>query len=228
MQVERAKLRPPNGFGSVPAGGSGNGNGNGNAWNGNGNGTVPMGVTSPISDNSVISPRMSVSKAPAVVPTVSMPSTPTTAAKDTTSVNPPVVETDGPQANSILPAQSQSLGRDQPKDLKSVKSSNGESTSKPATATIKQEDDFPRRPTPSGPQALYNPSAPAPSLSRPQSTKPVLVVTMVEEMIPGRIPSEVIEAKLAAISLKEGVVIGPPVAKVNGRPASYAKIVRRD
>jgi hypothetical protein len=47
-------------------------------------------------------------------------------------------------------------------------------------------------------------------------------------LVPGKIPSEVIEAKLAAISLKEGVVIGPPVVKMNGKPASYAKIVRRD
>jgi hypothetical protein len=44
-------------------------------------------------------------------------------------------------------------------------------------------------------------------------------------MIPGKIPAEVIEAKLAAISIKEGVTIGPPA---NKKVASYAKIVRRD
>jgi hypothetical protein len=84
------------------------------------------------------------------------------------------------------------------------KSSNGESKSKSA------DEDFPRRPPNSS--QLYNPN-PIPPITKP------------EEMIPGKIPAEVIEAKLAAISIKEGVTIGPPA---NKKVASYAKIVRRD
>jgi hypothetical protein len=96
-------------------------------------------------------------------------------------------------------------------------------------ASNSEMDDFPRRPPPiNSTQTLYNPSAPTPS--RPQSTKPPLPAKInvnEEDMVPGRIPEDVIEAKLAAISLKEGVTIGPPPSKA-GKVASYAKIVRRD
>lgn len=40
-------------------------------------------------------------------------------------------------------------------------------------------------------------------------------------------PEEVIEAKLAAVSLSAGVSIGPPPSK-QPQTASYAKIVQRD
>jgi hypothetical protein len=87
------------------------------------------------------------------------------------------------------------------------RSTNGESKSKSA------DEDFPRRPPNSA--QLYNPNPIPPTIPRPP----------IEEMIPGKIPAEVIEAKLAAISIKEGVTIGPPA---NKKVASYAKIVRRD
>jgi hypothetical protein len=87
------------------------------------------------------------------------------------------------------------------------KSTNGERDSK-----SKADEDFPRRPPNSS--QLYNPN-PIPPITKPA----------IEEMIPGKIPAEVIEAKLAAISIKEGVTIGPPA---NKKVASYAKIVRRD
>lgn len=86
------------------------------------------------------------------------------------------------------------------------KATNGEPKSKSA------DEDFPRRPPNSA--QLYNPN-PVPSVAKPT----------IEEMIPGKIPAEIIEAKLAAISIKEGVTIGPPA---NKKVASYAKIVRRD
>jgi hypothetical protein len=214
-------LRPLN-LGSAPSSGSGT------AWNGNGNGSRPLGVTSPTSDHLVVSPRNStavpaVVSGSATVPTVPMSSTPTTTTEQSPlSVNSPMVETSFTQADIVSPipppVQAQT-------HAKQPKPSTGESI-KPTSATTAQEEDFPRRPPPSAPQALYNPSAP--SQSRPQSTKPLAIEDMI--LVPGKIPSEVIEAKLAAISLKEGVVIGPPVSKVNGngKPASYAKIVRRD
>lgn len=173
-------------------------NGNGNAWNG-----VKLSVTSPISDHAVISPRMSIS-APVPVPTVPGPSTPTIPKETLAAITSPV-DTNTPQAPTIPSAQA------------TVK----EPKSKPIVATPaiangdksrNGDEDFPRRPPNSS--QLYNPNVQSP-------VKP----TMVEEMVPGKIPAEVIEAKLAAISIKEGVTIGPPA---NKKVASYAKIVRRD
>ena len=161
---------------------------NGTAWNG-----VKLGLTSPISDHAVISPRMSVSAPVSAVPTVPAPSTP----RENDITIPPVETT--PQVS--IPLVNQNTVRE-PK----AKSSNGESKSKSA------DEDFPRRPPNSS--QLYNPN-PIPPITKPA----------IEEMIPGKIPAEVIEAKLAAISIKEGVTIGPPA---NKKVASYAKIVRRD
>lgn len=87
------------------------------------------------------------------------------------------------------------------------------------------EQDFPRRvPSINSSQTLFDPSAPAsqpPSASRPASTAPP-----VEES--GMTPEDVIEAKLAAISIREGVTIGPPPNKQHGPAPSYARIVKRD
>jgi hypothetical protein len=173
MQVERTKMRPLNGT----------------AWNG-----VKLGITSPISDHAVISPRMSVSAPVSAVPTVPAPSTP----RENDITIPPVEVT--PQVS--IPTSTQNTVKDS-----KPKSSNGERDSK-----SKADEDFPRRPPNSS--QLYNPN---PILPIP---KPAI-----EEMIPGKIPAEIIEAKLAAISIKEGVTIGPPA---NKKVASYAKIVRRD
>jgi hypothetical protein len=172
MQVERTKMRPLNGT----------------AWNG-----VKLGITSPISDHAVISPRMSVSAPVSAVPTVPAPSTP----RETNIVIPPVETT--PQVS--IPISTQNTVKES-----KPKPTNGEPKSKSA------DEDFPRRPPNSS--QLYNPNP------IPPTTKPAI-----EEMIPGKIPAEVIEAKLAAISIKEGVTIGPPA---NKKVASYAKIVRRD
>lgn len=102
-----------------------------------------------------------------------------------------------------------------------------------------RENDFPRRaPSMNSSQTLFDPSASVPtptsatSASRPGSTVPVPVPIDESSMS----PEEIIEAKLAAISLREGVVIGPPPSKENGNgngtpngPApSYARIVKRD
>lgn len=159
---------------------------NGTAWNG-----VKLGITSPISDHAVISPRMSVSAPVSAVPTVPAPSTP----RETAISIPPVDTT---------PQVSNHVNQNTVKEPK-PKSSNGESKKS-------ADEDFPRRPPNSA--QLYNPN-PIPSITKPA----------IEEMIPGKIPAEVIEAKLAAISIKEGVTIGPPA---NKKVASYAKIVRRD
>lgn len=100
------------------------------------------------------------------------------------------------------------------------------------------ETDFPRRvPVSSSSQTLFDPSvsvsASAPpsaltsgpvesGVSRPNSTLPIDESTLS--------PEDLIEAKLAAVSLREGVTIGPPASKQNGSgPApSYARIVKRD
>jgi hypothetical protein len=172
MQVERTKMRPLNGT----------------AWNG-----VKLGITSPISDHAVISPRMSVSAPVSAVPTVPAPSTP----REHDITIPPVETT--PQVS--IPISTQNTVKES-----KPKSTNGESRQKSA------DEDFPRRPPNSS--QLYNPN-PIPPITKPA----------IDEMIPGKIPAEVIEAKLAAISIKEGVTIGPPA---NKKVASYAKIVRRD
>jgi len=172
MQVERTKMRPLNGT----------------AWNG-----VKLGITSPISDHAVISPRMSISAPVSAVPTVPVPSTP----RENDITIPPVETT--PQVS--IPISNQNTVKES-----KPKSSNGESKLKST------DEDFPRRPPNSS--QLYNPN-PIPPITKPA----------IEEMIPGKIPAEVIEAKLAAISIKEGVTIGPPA---NKKVASYAKIVRRD
>ena len=171
MQVERTKMRPLNGT----------------AWNG-----VKLGITSPISDHAVISPRMSISAPVSAVPTVPAPSTP----RENDITIPPIETT----PHVSIPISTQNTVKE-PKP----KSTNGESKKN-------ADEDFPRRPPNSA--QLYNPNL------TPSVTKPAI-----EEMIPGKIPAEVIEAKLAAISIKEGVTIGPPA---NKKVASYAKIVRRD
>jgi hypothetical protein len=89
------------------------------------------------------------------------------------------------------------------------------------------DPDFPRRaPSMNSSQTLYDPSAPT-SSSRPESTKPVNVTVVEDVTAPGMIPVDIIEAKLAEVSLREGVEIGPPPVKTHG-PPSYAKIVRRE
>ena len=157
---------------------------------------VKLGITSPTSDHAVISPRMSISAPGSAVPTVPAPSTP----RETPISISSAVDTT-PQVP--IPTSTQNTIKET-----KPKSSNGERDSKSKSA----DEDFPRRPPNSA--QLYNPNP------MPSTTKPTI-----EEMIPGKIPAEVIEAKLAAISIKEGVTIGPPA---NKKVASYAKIVRRD
>jgi len=156
-----------------------------------------LAVTSPISDHAVISPRTSIS---APISTVTGPSTPTISKEALAAIASPV-DTTTPQA-PIIPATQTTVKETKPR------SGNGDK------AKISDED-FPRRPPNSS--QLYNPNTTA----LPQNTKSPAS----EELIPGKIPADVIEAKLAAISLKEGVTIGPPA---NKKVASYAKIVRRD
>jgi hypothetical protein len=188
MQIERAKMRPLNGTAS--------------AWNG-----VKLGVTSPVSDHSVISPRVSISTAPTSavpIPTIPGPSTPRES-----SIPIATVETT-PQTQ--VPVSAKETVKQKP--LNGNVNGNGES--KKSTT----DEDFPRRPPNSS--QLYNPNPVQSSIPKPA---PAQVPIDESAMIPGRIPAEVIEAKLAAISLKEGVTIGPPA---NKKVASYAKIVRRD
>jgi hypothetical protein len=93
---------------------------------------------------------------------------------------------------------------------------------------MEEDPDFPRRaPSMNSSQTLYDPSAPTPS-SRPESTKTVPIEVIGETTTPGMIPQDIIEAKLAEVSLREGVEIGPPPSKTYGPAPSYAKIVRRD
>ncbi|WWD17234.1 hypothetical protein CI109_101672 [Kwoniella shandongensis] len=86
------------------------------------------------------------------------------------------------------------------------------------------DPDFPRRiPAKSAP-TLYDPSAP--KLNGGQGSRPASVNanTNSQSTVEGLTPEELIEAKLAAVSINAGVSIGPPPA----RAASYAKVVRKD
>lgn len=180
MQVERTKMRPLNGTTS--------------AWNG-----VKLGITSPISDHAVISPRMSISAPVSAIPSIPGPSTPRESV-----IAIPSLETS--MSTPMQPVILNSV-----KDTIKPKSTNGNGESDIKGST---DEDFPRRPPNSS--QLYNPNP-----NPPRSTKSPTQ----DELIPGKIPVDIIEAKLAAISIKEGVTIGPPV---NKKAASYAKIVRRD
>lgn len=83
--------------------------------------------------------------------------------------------------------------------------------------------EFPGRgPSLSSSQTLFDPSAPI--AVQPEPAPPS--VAAIDETAMS--PEEVIEAKLAAISLREGVTIGPPPPKQNGAAPSYARIVKRD
>jgi hypothetical protein len=91
------------------------------------------------------------------------------------------------------------------------------------TINIDHDPDFPRRATSSkSTPVLYDPGVGRPlplSDSRPSSVIRNNVMPLAEE------ERDLIEARLAAVSLSTGVTIGPP--KVNGAP-SYAKAVKRD
>jgi hypothetical protein len=89
------------------------------------------------------------------------------------------------------------------------------------------DPDFPRRmPTGRSTGTLYDPSAPRPDSRADSINRVKLASTNVMT------PEDVIEAKLAALSVSVGVSIGPPAAKsapsAPGPAPSYAKIVRRD
>lgn len=95
----------------------------------------------------------------------------------------------------------------------------------PAAADISNEGsdelEFPRRgPSLSSSQTLFDPSAPTSTTAKTEAAGPIDESNM--------LPEDVIEAKLAAISLREGVTIGPPPNRQNGAAPSYAKIVKRD
>lgn len=111
------------------------------------------------------------------------------------------------------------------------------------------DPDFPRRAPSKTAATLYDPSAPRPSISQSaagvsQGSRPsspglnhggdaaaAAVFSGDTDHGQGLLsPEEVIEAKLAAVSLSAGVSIGPPPSK-QPQPqtvASYAKIVQRD
>lgn len=88
------------------------------------------------------------------------------------------------------------------------------------------DPDFPRRNT-------FNRTVPA--LYDPSASRPISRASSVTRQRPGT-PSvsaemngdDIIEAKLAAVSLSAGISIGPPPAKSALGAPSYAKIVRRD
>ncbi|ODN94241.1 hypothetical protein L198_05096 [Cryptococcus wingfieldii CBS 7118] len=104
-----------------------------------------------------------------------------------------------------------------------------------APPAAKEEDpDFPRRVPAKAAPTLYDPSAPSGSLisggSRPPSVNAnPRTPTSSRSMASGGglSPEEVIEAKLAAVSISAGVSIGPPPSRQN-QAASYAKIARRE
>ncbi|WVQ72473.1 hypothetical protein IAR50_002026 [Cryptococcus sp. DSM 104548] len=110
----------------------------------------------------------------------------------------------------------------------------------PAHATAKKEEDpdFPRRVPAKAVPTLYDPSAPrsiaTPSLDSSGSRPPSVnanprTPTASRSMASGgeMSPEEVIEAKLAAVSISAGVSIGPPPSRQT-QAASYAKIARRE
>lgn len=100
------------------------------------------------------------------------------------------------------------------------------------------DPDFPRRAPCKTAPTLYDPSAPRLAVSQPvsQGSRPSSPgVNQDDTAFAGEAdrgqgllsPEEVIEAKLAAVSLSAGVSIGPPPSK-QPQTASYAKIVQRD
>lgn len=96
------------------------------------------------------------------------------------------------------------------------------------------DPDFPRRNTGAkAPGALYDPKQPtASTISRPESSASVRTgASVVPPVLDGeadnaisRSAVDVIEAKLAALSVTAGIDIGPPP---KGSP-SYAKVLRRE
>lgn len=98
-------------------------------------------------------------------------------------------------------------------------------TSNTSIAT-ESDPDFPRRiPSSRTAPTLFDPSAPQP-LSRASSVNGDRPATPLSSS--GMTSDELIEAKLAAVSLNAGVSIGPPSGKAILGAPSYAKIVRRD
>jgi hypothetical protein len=104
---------------------------------------------------------------------------------------------------------------------------------RPGTSTPAPPDsdpDFPRR-VPSGRSAgtLFDPSgsasaakhSPASATSVPDSTVTAVSSAVSSTVADGLSAEDQIEAKLRALSVSQGIAIGPP-------PKSYAKIVRRD
>ncbi|KAK8864465.1 hypothetical protein IAR55_001714 [Kwoniella newhampshirensis] len=93
------------------------------------------------------------------------------------------------------------------------------------------DPDFPRRVQVTSAPTLFDPSAPksngsgggGTNVSRPASATDYPAANPSGDSV-ALSPEEVIEAKLAAVSIHAGVSIGPPPA----RAASYAKVVRKD
>lgn len=93
---------------------------------------------------------------------------------------------------------------------------------KTPAASSRTEDgdpDFPRRQGGRGPGVLFDPAAPVPTAT--------LASVAPSDGRGSPSPEEIIEAKLAAISLNSGVSIGPAPLKAQQAAPSYAKIVRR-
>lgn len=97
----------------------------------------------------------------------------------------------------------------------------------PPTGATEADPDFPRRvPSIRNAGSLYDPSAPRPN-SRASSSGHRQRAAASSPTI-SQTADDIIEAKLAAVSLSAGVIIGPPATKAAPGAPSYAKIVRRD
>ncbi|KAE8537933.1 hypothetical protein D1P53_005995 [Cryptococcus gattii VGV] len=213
MQVERAKMRPMNG----------------SVWNGGGGGAVTPGAGKSLSSGPLLSGQ-GIPPAPPVEPRVSI--------------------LPGPRAYTHPLSDNQTQTQTQTQTAQSQLQLNND------------DPDFPRRAPSKSAATLYDPSAPrssipqsAPGAGASQGSRPsspslnhggggdAAAAVFKGDTDRGQdllSPEEVIEAKLAAVSLSAGVSIGPPPTKYpqpHQQPqpaqtaqtaASYAKIVQRD